>query len=157
VESYVQDEYVVDAFSLSPASEISYAKVTVQRVAKNGTELGKYSQLVGKRSMYPIPPKRVWTVADFLGDAAAAQQEARETARWLRLGDFTFSFEIPINPTLKLFDILQIRAAYRDKTYTYKGSISGDIAMTYSPATRDAPGVATMSLSGDAIITGNGV
>jgi hypothetical protein len=157
VESYSPDEYWVDNLDISPATEISYAKVTVQRVAKNGTELGKYSQLVGKKSNYPVPSRRVWYVENFLGDAASAQQEARETARWLRLGDYGFSFTIPLNPTLTLFDILQIKHVSRGKEWIYKGAISGDISSQYQAPLRDAPGVATMSVSGDAIVTKNGV
>lgn len=157
VESYSPDEYWMDNLELEPATEISYSKVTVQRIAKDGTELGKYSQLVGKKANFPIPTRRVYTVPDFLGDAAGAQQEAMETARWLRLGDYTFSFSMPLNPMLTLFDIIQIKQTQRGKLWVYKGAISGDISSQYQAATRDAPGIATMSVSGDALITQNGV
>ena len=156
-ESYSPSDYRVDAFTLSPATEVTYAKVIVQRVGKDGTQLGLYEQKVGKKQLYAPPMRRVYTVPEFLGSAALAQQEARETARWLRLGDYGFSFEIPMNPTLELYDILEIKAAHRDLLYTYKCALSGDIGVQYQAATRDAPGIATMSLNGDAIITQNGV
>ena len=157
VESYSPDEYVVDSFEPSPATEVTFSKVIVQRIAKDGTELGKYEQLVGKRQLFSPPARRVYIVSDFMGDAVEAQQEARETARWLRLGDYGFSFSIPLNPTLNLFDILQIKGGRRGDIYTYKGVISGDMQAQYQPASRDAPGVATMTVSGDAIITQRGV
>lgn len=157
VESYSPDEFWVDNLDIEPASEVSYAKVIVQRVAKDGTELGKYPQLVGKKARFSIPSRRVYTIADFLGDAISAQQEARETARWLRLGDYSFSFTMPLNPTLTLFDIIQIKQTQRGKLWVYKGAISGDISSQYQAATREAPGVATMTVGGDAIITQNGV
>lgn len=156
-ESYSPNEYRVDAFTLSPATEVTYAKVVVQRVAKDGTELGLYEQKVGKRQNFLPPAKRIYPVTEFMGSAADAQQEARETARWLRLGDYGFNFEIPMNPTIELFDTLQVKAAHRDLLYTFKGVVSGDIGVTYQAATRDAPGVANMTLSGDAIIIQNGV
>lgn len=156
-ESYEPSEYRIDAFQLSPATETSYAKVTVERVAKDGTVLGYYSQKVGKRQDYSPPQKRVYPVTEFMGSAAAAQQEARETARWLRLGDYGFTLEIPMNPTLELWDVLQVKAAHRGLLYTFKGVISGDITVQYQSATRDAPGIANMTVGGDAIIIRNGV
>jgi hypothetical protein len=156
-ESYDPSEYRVDSFALTPSTEVTYAKVTVQRVAKDGTELGLYSQKVGKKQLFLPPPKRIYTVMDFLGDAVAAQREASDTAYWLREGDYGFSFEFPMNPTLELYDILQVKAMHRNLLYTFRGAISGDIGVTYQAATRDAPGVANMSVSGDAIIVQNGV
>ena len=156
-ESYAPNEYVVDTFQLSPSTEITYAKVIVQRVAKDGTQLGLYDQWVGKKQNFKPPMKRVYPVVDFLGTGAEAEQEARDTARYLRLGDYGFTFTIPMNPTLELYDTLQMKAAHRNLIYTYKGVISGDITVNYQPASRDAPGVANMTLSGDALITQNGV
>jgi len=155
-ESYDPSEYRVDSFTLTPSTEVSYAKVTVQRVAKDGTELGLYSQRIGKRQLFQPPPKSIYPVLGFMGDAASAQQEAAETARWLRLGDFGFTFELPMNPTLELYDTLQVKAHHRDLIYTYKGVISGDITVNYQAATRDNPGVANMAVSGDAITIKDG-
>lgn len=155
-ESYDPSEYRLDAFTLSPSTEVSFAKVTVERVAKDGTQLGLYSQQVGKQQLFSPPKKRVYAITEFVGDADAAQQEARDTARWLRLGDYGFSFDIPMNPTLELYDTLQVKAAHRNLLYTFKGAVSGEIALQYQAASKIAAGVANMTVSGDAIIIKDG-
>jgi hypothetical protein len=151
-ETYGPDEYPMDAFSPEPSTETSYTKVVVERVSAEGEVLGKYTQAVGSQSQFSPLSGSIYPIPDFIGTPEQAQQEAWDTAMYLRLGAIGFGFSgLALNPTLELYDVLKISQVHRDRLYSYKCMISGDLNAEYAAATRDAPGQATMDMSGTAL------
>lgn len=157
VETYTSAEIPLDGFELPPKSDVTWYGVIVQRVAADGTQLGLHYRDVKAPGDFPPPSHRIYVVEDYYGTQGEAEQETEDIARYLRLGDFGFSLTVPMNPTLKLFDTVTVTIQHRGLRYKYTCLISGDINVDYTPNTRTSPGIATMSISGDALVVEDGV
>jgi hypothetical protein len=151
VTRYGASEYAKDSFTADPKTEFGFYKVIVQRVSKQGDELTRHEAIVKRQSDFPAPLRRAHVVDGFVGTTLEAAQEAEDIARFLRAGDLGFSIVVPTNPTLMLYDVIEVERVHRGLRYVYGCVINGEINVEYRPATKTEPGVNNMTLTGDAV------